>query len=129
MEDWSNGQGFGQAKRLDASILKMVGDDYARSIIIATIARPRSAAELSSMLKIPIATVYRKINELQRMGLLVREKSRFTEKSKLVDLYRSTVKSINVKIDSSGVKVNYQYNADIVKRLVLVWEDLKRSRI
>ena len=129
MDHQSNGRGFSQAKQLEAAILKMIGDEYARSIIIATIARPRSAAELSTILKIPIATVYRKINELQRMGLLVREKTKFTEKSKLVDLYRSAVKSINVRMDSSGVKVTYQYNTDMVKRLVLVWEDLKRSRI
>jgi transposase len=124
---WS---GLGEdGRNLEASILKMVGDDYSRSIIIATISKPRSAAELSSMLDIQIATVYRKINELQRMGLLVREKSKFTGKSKLVDLYRSVVKTVSIKLDGNGVKVNYQYNLDLVKRLILVWDDLRRSKI
>ena len=126
----NNGHELGRKRGgIEASLLKAVGDDYSRSIIVATISKPRSAAELSAMLGIPIATVYRKINELQKMGLLVREKSRFTEKSKLVDLYRSIVKAVSIRLDSSGVKVNYQYNLDLAGRLILVWDDLRRSRI
>ena len=113
---------------IEKAILKVVGDEYARKILMATIREAKSAAELSMQLGIPIATVYRKIGELLRQGLLIREKSRFTEKAKWVDLYRSTLRSIDIHLSEKGIIVKYQPNLDLVNRLALLWNDLKSVR-
>lgn len=52
-----------------AEILAVLGKKYSTEILVAT-SEPRSAMELSTELDIPIATCYRRIEELTDHGLL-----------------------------------------------------------
>lgn len=95
-------------ERLAWGILRALGNEYSRRILVATIREAMSAGELSLTLGIPIATVYRKINEMVESGVLVKERSRLTCKGKWVDLYRSSFKALTVVVDERGVFVSVE---------------------
>ncbi|NIU01261.1 MAG: helix-turn-helix domain-containing protein, partial [Nitrosopumilaceae archaeon] len=55
--------------RKDA-ILEMMSDKYCRAILEDTMKRPKSAMEISADTKIPISTVYRRLQTLHDNKLL-----------------------------------------------------------
>lgn len=51
-------------------VLDTLGDEHARAILAATNREPHSAKELSDACDLSLATVYRRIEQLQDYGLL-----------------------------------------------------------
>lgn len=52
------------------TILSMLGDDYARSIMTTIGAEPLSAREIAERLDLSRATVYRRLNRLEEAGIV-----------------------------------------------------------
>jgi predicted transcriptional regulator len=96
-------------ERKDA-ILEMLSDRYCRAIIEATMNAPKSAIEISADCKIPISTVYRRLQSLHDNRLLAISGAITTEGKKHF-LYKSKVRSIVSKFNGANVDVEIVPNA------------------
>lgn len=90
-------------ERKDA-LLGIVSDKYCRAIIESTIAGPRSAIEISTETKIPISTVYRRLQTLFDSKLLGISGS-ITAEGKKHFLYKSKIKAITTKFNGNNLDV------------------------
>lgn len=96
-------------ERKDA-ILEMLSDRYCRAIIEATMNAPKSAIEISADCKIPISTVYRRLQSLHDNRLLAISGAITTEGKKHF-LYKSKVRSIISKFNGVNVDIEIVPNA------------------
>ena len=85
-------------------VLEIISDKYCRSIIESTMTGPKSAIEISSETKIPISTVYRRLQTLHDNKLLGISGS-ITAEGKKHFLYKSKAKSITTKFNGNNIEV------------------------
>ncbi len=86
------------------AILSIVSDKYCRQILNSTMDRPKSAMELSSESKIPISTVYRRI-QTRHDNKLVGVTGLISSEGKKYFLYKSKVKSIMSSYDGGQIEI------------------------
>lgn len=86
--------------------LDVLGDDCARTILVATSDGPKTAKELTKQTDSSSATVYRRINNLLESDLLA-ECVRFEENGSHTTAYEATIDSLCVQIDSNGIDVSF----------------------
>lgn len=85
-------------------ILEVLADKYCKQILHDTLEKPKSAMELSSDKKIPISTVYRRLQTLYDAKLLAISGS-INEDGKKYFLYKSKVKSISLKCNLEETEI------------------------
>ena len=86
------------------AILSIVSDKYCRQILNSTMDRPKSAMELSSESKIPISTVYRRIQTLHD-NKLVGVTGLISSEGKKYFLYKSKVKAITTSCNGNEIEI------------------------
>jgi len=86
------------------AILSIVSDKYCRQILNSTMDKPKSAMELSSESKIPISTVYRRIQTLHD-NKMVGVTGLISAEGKKYFLYKSKVKSIMSSCDGNQIEI------------------------
>jgi predicted transcriptional regulator len=86
------------------AILNIVSDKYCRQILHSTMDKPKSAMELSSESKIPISTVYRRIQTLHD-NKLVGVTGLISTDGKKYFLYKSKVKSITSYCNGNEIEI------------------------
>ncbi len=86
------------------AILSIISDKYCRQILHSTIDRPKSAMEISSESKIPISTVYRRIQTLHD-NKLVGVTGSISSEGKKYFLYKSKVKAITSSYDGNQIEI------------------------
>lgn len=91
------------------SLLEILSDKYCRTIIEATQDAPKSAMEITSDAKIPISTVYRRIQMLHDNKLLSTSGS-ITDEGKKLFLYKSKIKGIQCSYNEGKVEVKLILN-------------------
>lgn len=79
-------------------ILEIISDKYCKQILHDTLEKPKSAMEISGEKKIPISTVYRRLQTLYDAKLLAISGS-INQDGKKYFLYKSKVKSISLQCD------------------------------
>ena len=85
-------------------ILGIMSDKYCRAIIEATITAPKAAIEISAECKIPISTVYRRLQILHDNKLLAISGS-ITQEGKKHFLYKSKVKAMSSTFNGGNLEV------------------------
>lgn len=75
------------------SLLEILSDKYCRAILKSTMSTPKPAIEVTAETKIPISTVYRRIQTLYDNKLL-RTSGTITDEGKKLFLYKSKIKGI-----------------------------------
>lgn len=98
-------------------------DAGARKVLVSTVASPKSAAQLSEKLEIPIRSVYRHIADLCELGLLAGERTALIESGGKSILYRSLVKSVTFVYNSEedNFDVNLIPNENILGKFMRFW--------
>ena len=91
------------------SLLEILSDRYCRSIIESIMDKPKSTIEIVSETKIPVSTVYRRIQMLSDNKLL-RISGNISEDGKKYFLYKSKVKGIQTQYDNGSVNVELILN-------------------
>ncbi len=86
------------------AILGIVSDKYCRQILYSTIDRPKSVVEISHENKIPISTVYRRIQTLHD-NKLVGVSGLISSEGKKYFLYKSKVKAIMSSYDGNQIEI------------------------
>ena len=90
-------------------ILQVIADKYCKNILRSTLNNPKSANQISNDEKIPISTVYRRVQTLFDSKLLILSGS-INEDGKKYFLYQSRIKSISVKCDLEETIIEIEPN-------------------
>ncbi|MFW6458253.1 MAG: ArsR/SmtB family transcription factor [Halodesulfurarchaeum sp.] len=109
-----------------AVVLRVLGNKYNGDILRAT-HEPKSAQELSEELDIPIATAYRRIEELIDHDLLKLEGREFSEEGRRTKVYRRTVDEISVSFGRGEFEIDFKERTEAKNNLVDVWSDLREQ--
>jgi predicted transcriptional regulator len=83
-------------------LLDALGGRYSVDILEAA-DEPVSAQQLSDEMDVPIATCYRRIEELVEAGLLRAEGRELSEQGRRTNVYRRTVDELTVEFDGPSV--------------------------
>jgi len=91
------------------SLLEVVSDKYCRTILESIMYKPKSVMEITAEAKIPISTVYRRIQTLHDNNL-VATSGNITEDGKKLFLYKSKVKGIQCNFNNGQIEVELTRN-------------------
>jgi len=87
------------------AILDIMSDKYCREILRVTLDKPMSAMEIAGESKIPISTIYRRLQNLHDNKLLGISGS-ISEDGKKYFLYKSKVKGISASCNGNDLEIN-----------------------
>ena len=105
-------------------LLRVLGNKYNAEILRAT-SEPKSAQELSDELEIPIATSYRRIEELTEAELLELSGREFSDEGRRTKVYRRNVNALEITFDDGAIGVATDDRPEVENSLADVWRDLK----
>lgn len=92
-------------------LLGALGGKYAARILAAA-DRPMSAQELSDAVDVPIATCYRRIEELEEADLLVCEGGKTSDRGRHTKVYRRTLDGIDLDLDDGTPSLSVDVRSD-----------------
>ena len=107
-------------------VLRVLGNEYNAEILEAT-NEPHSAQELSEALDVPIATCYRRIDELTEEELLELYDRPLSDEHRRINVYRRNVDEVRVEFDEEECRVTVQERSEIKNKLDDVWRTLSES--
>jgi len=103
----------------DEEIIEVLGNKYNPEILDAA-GEPKSAQELSDQLGVPIATCYRRINELEDTELLELHDRPLSDEHRRIKVYRRCVDGVSVTF-RDGLTVELEERSEVKNRLDDVW--------
>jgi DNA-binding transcriptional ArsR family regulator len=110
-----------------AELLALLEDEHARAILAETSAEPMSATMLSERCGVSESTIYRRVERLQRCGLL-EEHMRFQSDGHHHNVYVSRVESFTVRFEDGAVDIEIVERdlpeEDVADRFTSMWEGL-----
>jgi predicted ArsR family transcriptional regulator len=105
-----------------AEILQTLGNKYSAEILDAT-DEPISAQDLSDELGIPIATCYRRIDELTEHDLLELHDNILSDDRRRIKVYRRNVDEVRVDFDDE-LTVEIEERSEVTNKLDEAWRTL-----
>lgn len=106
-------------------IIEVLGNKYNPEILDAA-SEPKSAQELSDQLGVPIATCYRRINELTDANLLELHDQPLSEEHRRIKVYRRRVDAVNIDF-RDGLGIELQERSDVKNKLDEVWRRMSET--
>ena len=103
-------------------LLQALGNKYSAEILEAT-DEPRSAQELSEELDIPIATCYRRIDELTEHDLLKLHDNVLSDERRRIKVYRRNVDAVDVRFEAA-LSVDVEERSEVTNTLDEAWRGL-----
>ncbi|RQH00017.1 winged helix-turn-helix domain-containing protein [Natrarchaeobius oligotrophus] len=103
-------------------VLSALGSKYSAEILCAA-GTPKSAQALSEDIEIPIATCYRRIEELVDAGLLTCEGRQLSEEGRRTNIYRRTVDELEVDFSDERPQFSQKRRTEAKNRLQDQLED------
>lgn len=82
-------------------IIEELADAESRTILFSLVRKARTAEELSHLCKIPISTVYNKLNNLEKLSLVYVDKYWITDHGKRIKFFKSRISIARISIQSS----------------------------
>ena len=108
-----------------ADLLQTLGNKYSAEILDAT-NEPRSAQELSDELDIPIATCYRRIDELTEHDLLKLHDNILSDDRRRIKVYRRNIDAVRVEFDEA-LAVDVEERSKVTNALDEAWRTLSEG--
>ena len=89
-----------QLKKYDITqkVIEALADAESRAIIFSIVKKGRTATQLSSKLKIPLSSVYKKLTDLENLTLIEIEKTVLSDKGKRFKIYKSRINKAEILI-------------------------------
>lgn len=103
-------------------ILSALGSKYSAEILCAA-GTPKSAQALSDDIEIPIATCYRRIEELVDAGLLTCEGRQLSDEGRRTNIYRRTLDEIEIDFSDTAPEFSRKRRTEAKNRLQDQLED------
>ena len=91
----------GRTDDVATSVLTALGNKYSAEILCAA-RTPTSVQDLSDQLGVPIATCYRRIEELESVGLLQCEGRQLSDEGRRTNVYRRTLDEFAIEFMGDG---------------------------
>ncbi|WP_201741583.1 ArsR/SmtB family transcription factor [Salinigranum halophilum] len=107
-----------------AKLFALLDDEYARRILAHLDQEPMSATELSERCDASPPTVYRRLDRLQRCGLLT-EETRIDDRGNHYAVYESRFEGLAVVMDDGEFVVDLSRRADPADRFTNLWEGMR----
>jgi predicted transcriptional regulator len=104
---------------MDMNLLQILADKEAVDILIYLIDKPRTITDISNKFMLPKSTAYRKIHELEELGLIKVAGSIINEKGRRSYVYVSKIKNASISITSEGLELDIEPNNIKVELLSL----------
>jgi DNA-binding transcriptional ArsR family regulator len=108
-------------------VLDALGDAAAREILMMLNDAPMSAQEMLASNRIPQSTLYRKLHDLQQIGLVGVQRTAITPEGKRVDLYRSLLERLGVEMYGRTLRIDVKYRDLATERLQTMWKNYRRE--
>lgn len=99
---------------------------YSIEILEAT-GQPKSAAELSRELDAPIATVYRRLEELVESDLLTQDGSRVSDDGRQEKVYRRTIDGFSLEFRMDALVVETNAHSEARAALAETWDAMRQT--
>jgi predicted ArsR family transcriptional regulator len=106
-------------------IIEVLGNKYNPEILEAA-GEPKSAQELSDQLDVPIATCYRRIEELTEADLLELHDRPLSEEHRRIKVYRRSVDEVSIDF-RDGLSVDVEERSDVTNKLDEVWRRMSQG--
>lgn len=90
-------------------LLGVISDKYCRAILESVMYKPKSALEITTETKIPISTVYRRIQMLHDNKVL-KTSGAINEDGKKLFLYKSKIRAMQCNFNDGKVEVEILLN-------------------
>ena len=89
-----------QLKKYDITqkVIEALADAESRVILFSIIRKGKTASDLSTSLKIPLSSVYKKLSDLENLTLIKVEKTIISENGKRFKVYRSRINKAEISI-------------------------------
>ena len=88
---------------------------------------PHSAQDLLTANRIPQSTLYRKLHELQDLGLIGIQRTAITPDGKRVDLYRSLLEELRVDMLGRELRIQARFRDLSAERLKEMWREVRKE--
>lgn len=111
---------------IKVKLAKAMADPDICRIVSSTALEAKSAANLSVELGIPMRSIYRYIENLNKLGILTSEDSILMGKGGRYAQYRSMVKSIMIKYEDGISEVDLIPNESILEKFQRFWNYMGR---
>jgi len=95
------------AEQKRRAVSRLLADDYSQKILVRTYNIPMSAQKLSRVCRIPIAACYRRIHDLETVGLIGIEDEMEVYKGRRVRMYKCRLRSAVIKFTKGRFAVRY----------------------
>ncbi|BDQ30811.1 hypothetical protein NZNM25_13660 [Nitrosopumilus zosterae] len=89
--------------------LEILSDKYCRLILDSIMNISKSAIEISREKKIPLSTVYRRIQQLHDSHM-IRTSGIITDEGKRLFLYKSKIKEVNTRFSDGEIAMDVVFN-------------------
>lgn len=106
-------------------IIEVLGNKYNPEILDAA-GDPKSAQELSDELGVPIATCYRRINELTDADLLELHDRPLSDEHRRIKVYRRRVDAVTIEFDG-GLSLEVEERSEVKNKLDEVWRRMSQG--
>ncbi len=100
---------FANKYDISQKILKELANFESRHILFATMKHHKSLQDISREEKIPLSSVYKRINSLKDCSL-IHEKIDFAENGHVTRFYQSKIKDIEISITKFEPKITFTKN-------------------
>ncbi len=104
-------------------VLRVLGSEYNPEILQAAY-EPKSAQELSETLGVPIATCYRRIDDLTEADLLELHDRPLSDEHRRINVYRRNVDGVRVQFRQEDCTVTVEERSSVQNKLDDVWRSL-----
>jgi predicted transcriptional regulator len=104
------------------SISRVMNDDYCARILVWAMETPRTAAEMSASLGIPISACYSRIHHLESLRLLECVERRRSPTGKFISVYSSRLQKATIFMDRGAVRVKIELDDGKVEEMPLIDE-------
>lgn len=111
---------------MSVDIVRALGNEYNMEILTEAF-EPCSAQELSETLEVPIATCYRRIEELTEAELLEHHDRVLTDERRRTNVYRRNVDEVRIEFGEGSFAVELEERSEVQNKLDDAWRTLSRS--
>ena len=105
-------------------LLSILGDEYARAILVAASAEPQSAKALTEACDASPPTVYRRLDTLKAHDLIT-ERTELGDDGHHYSTYESTLQSVSIKLNEEGITADVSREPiDAADRFTELWKGI-----
>ena len=102
-------------ERLKRAILLALADTELQKIMYVTLYQPKSVYQIIQESNVSHSTAYRKLRWLVKEKLRIVDKIEITENGRKASLFRTTLKSFNIKYEHNNLLIEDEQNFDTQK--------------